>query len=265
MSETIRVLVSGSGKMGRAIADAVEAADGLEPVGVLEKFAESPSFALASGIVLPMTADADAAMNDLQPDVVIDFTNVAWTPIVADAAVRHGVCPVIGTSGLSDGFVQQLASECRERRLGGVVAANFAIGAVLMMHMAKIAARFFDSAEIIELHHDQKVDAPSGTAIGTAQGMIEGRGRAFARNEPEIETIAGSRRAAVDGVTIHSVRLPGLVAHQEVLFGGLGQTLSIRHDTTGREAFMPGILLATREVMHRDYLVVGLDALIGLT
>src|SRR5438477_161765 len=145
-----------------------------------------------------------------------------------------------------------------------VVSGNFAIGAVLMMHMAKVAARFFDEVEIIELHHDQKVDAPSGTAIATAQGMLEARGRPFDRNVPETQTIAGSREAALDGVTMHSVRLRGLVAHQEVLFGGLGQTLSIRHDTTGRDAFMPGILLATREVMNRQTLVVGLDALIGL-
>ena len=265
MSANIRVLVSGSGKMGRAIADALEAADGIELVGVLEKFAVGSTFALTSGHSLPMNADADAAMGDLKPDVVIDFTNVAWTPVVAEAAVKHGVRPVIGTSGLSDAFVSQLSANCRERRLGGVVAANFAVGAVLMMHMAKVAAPFFDSAEIIELHHDQKVDAPSGTAIATAQGMAEARGHSFARNEPEIQTVAGSRTAAVDGITVHSVRLPGLVAHQEVLFGGLGQTLLIRHDTTGREAFMPGILLAARSVMQRTELAVGLDALIGLT
>ncbi|MEX2245747.1 MAG: 4-hydroxy-tetrahydrodipicolinate reductase, partial [Dehalococcoidia bacterium] len=153
---------------------------------------------------------------------------------------------------------------CAERKLGGVVAANFAIGAVLLMHLAKIAAPYFDAAEIIELHHDQKVDAPSGTAIATARGMVEARGRPFGRNVPETETIAGARAAEIDGVTVHSVRLPGLVAHQEVLFGGQGQTLTIRHDTTGRDSFMPGILLAVREVMRREELVVGLEGLIGL-
>ncbi len=265
MSDTIRVLVSGSGKMGRAIAEALEAADGVEPVGILEKFADASTFVLSSGTSLPMTPDADAAMSDLKPNVVIDFTNVAWTPVAAEAAVRHGVRPVIGTSGLSEAFVRDLAEKCAEHKLGGVVAANFAIGAVLMMHFARIAARFFDSAEVIELHHDQKVDAPSGTAIATAQGMAQARGKSFARNEPEVQTVPGSRTASVEGVTVHSVRLPGLVAHQEVLFGGLGQWLSIRHDTTGREAFMPGILLAAREVMNRSELVVGLDALVGLT
>jgi 4-hydroxy-tetrahydrodipicolinate reductase len=182
------------------------------------------------------------------------------------AALPRGVRPVIGTSGLTDEYVDTLARQCAERRVGGVLAANFAIGAVLLMHMAKGASRFFDAAEIIELHHDQKVDAPSGTSIATARGMLEARdGRPFARNVPDATPIAHARDAEIGGITIHSVRLPGLVAHQEVLFGGLGQTLSIRHDTTGRDAFLPGIVLAAREVMRREELVIGLDALVGLT
>lgn len=260
----IRVLVSGSGKMGRTIIDALDATDGIEPVGVVDKLASGTTVALASGGRLPLMNDAGAAISATKPDVVVDFTNAAWTPVLTEAALTRGVRPVIGTTGLPQSYLDELARECRARRLGGVVAANFAIGAVLLMHMAKIASRFFDSAEIIELHHDQKVDAPSGTSIATARGMIEARGRPFERNEPEAQTIAGTRAGAEDGVTIHSVRLPGLVAHQEVLFGGLGQTLSIRHDSMGRESFMPGVILATREVMRLDELVVGLDALVGL-
>jgi 4-hydroxy-tetrahydrodipicolinate reductase len=133
-----------------------------------------------------------------------------------------------------------------------------------MMHMARIASKYFDSAEVIELHHPDKVDAPSGTAITTARGMVEARGKPFERNIPSATPITGARDASIDGVTVHSVRLRGLVAHQEVIFGGLGQTLTIRHDTTGRESFMPGVLLAVREVMQRQELVVGLDHLIGL-
>ena len=250
--------------MGRAILDAVSAADGMEPVGVLEKLAETESLILPSGIEVPMTADEDDAFDEGKPDVVIDFTNAAWTPIVAEAALRRGVRPVIGTSGLSPDFIASLAQRCSEARVGGVVAANFALGGVLMMHMARLAARWFDSAEIIELHHDQKVDAPSGTAVETARGMVEARGRAFERNVPQQETIAHARAAEVGGVTLHSVRLPGLVAHQEVIFGGLGQTLTIRHDSTGRDSFMPGIVLAVREVMRREALVVGLGPLLGL-
>ena len=262
----IRVLVSGSGKMGRTIIDALDAADGIEPVGVVDKLAPATTIGLASGRELPLANDAGAALDATKPDVVIDFTNAAWTPVLTEAALRRGIRPVIGTTGLPKEYVDGLTRECRERKIGGVLAANFAIGAVLLMHMAKIASRFFDAAEIIELHHDQKVDAPSGTAIATAQGMIEARGgRPFTRNEPDAQTIAGTRAGSVDGITIHSVRLPGLVAHQEVLFGGVGQTLSIRHDSTGRDSFMPGIVLATREVMRRDELIVGLDALFGLT
>ena len=127
-----------------------------------------------------------------------------------------------------------------------------------------LASRFFDAAEIIELHHDQKVDARSGTALATANEMVAARGKPFERNVPEKETLAATRAAEVGGISIHSVRLPGLVAHQEVIFGGLGQTLTIRHDTTGRASFIPGVLLATREVMQRKELVRGLEALVGL-
>lgn len=260
----IRVVVSGSGKMGHAILDAVAAAGDMVPVGVVDGLASSDRITLPSGATLPMSADPARAFESWPADVVIDFTNAAWTPTVADAALEHGVRPVIGTSGVSEAYVASLASRCREHKLGGVFAANFAIGAVLLMHMAKIAAPFFDAAEIIELHHDQKVDAPSGTAITTARGMAQARGRPFARNVPESETVAAARAAQIEGVTLHSVRLPGLVAHQEVIFGGEGQTLTIRHDTIGRDSFMPGILLAVREVMRREELVVGLDALIGL-
>jgi 4-hydroxy-tetrahydrodipicolinate reductase len=265
MATPIRVLVSGSGKMGRAIIDAIAADDSVEPVGAVDKLDAADDLPLPGGAHIPLFHDTTTAFAAAKPDVVIDFTNAAWTPIVAQAALDHGTRMVIGTTGLPEAFIAQLGRDCRERKVGAVIAANFALGGILMMHLAKIAARFFDSAEIIELHHDQKVDAPSGTSIATAHAMIEGRdGKPFARNVPETQTIEGSRAAAYDGITIHSVRLPGLVAHQEVLFGGTGQTLSIRHDSIGRDSFMPGILLATREVMRRDDLVIGLDALIGL-
>jgi 4-hydroxy-tetrahydrodipicolinate reductase len=261
----IRVLVSGSGKMGRIIVDTLAATNDCEPVGVVDGLATADSFATEDGAELPLFSDAAKACDATSPDVVIDFTNAAWTPTLTAAAVPRGVRPVIGTSALTQAYIDDLSAACAAQKLGGVVAANFAIGAVLMMHMAKVAARFFDAAEIIELHHDQKVDAPSGTAIATAHGMIAGReGKPFERNVPSSQPIPGARAAEVDGVTIHSVRLPGLVAHQEVLFGGLGQTLSIRHDTTGRDSFMPGVLLAVREVMHRSALVVGIEALVGL-
>jgi 4-hydroxy-tetrahydrodipicolinate reductase len=133
-----------------------------------------------------------------------------------------------------------------------------------MQHMAQLAARFFESAEIIELHHEGKIDAPSGTAIATARAMGKGHGKPFTVPQTQRETVPGTRGGAVEGVTIHSVRLPGLIAHQEVIFGGPGETLRIRQDTVHRESYMPGVLMAVREVMNRKELVVGLDRLLGL-
>ncbi len=250
--------------MGREVLAGVAAAEDMEPVGVLEKFSEESEFPLPDGGAVPMSADPAALLDRVQADVVIDFTNLDWTPLVARAALDRSVRLVIGTSGLPEDWMAELEAECRQRELGAVVAANFAIGAVLMTYMAKVAGRFFDAAEIIELHHDQKVDAPSGTALATANEMVAARGKPFERNVPEKETLAATRAAEVGGISIHSVRLPGLVAHQEVIFGGLGQTLTIRHDTTGRASFIPGVLLATREVMQRKELVRGLEALVGL-
>jgi 4-hydroxy-tetrahydrodipicolinate reductase len=265
MSDPIRVLISGGGKMGRAIADGLDAEPSLDPVAVVDKLATAAACDLPSGRSIPVHTDAAVALDASRPDVVVDFTNAAWTPGLVRAALERGVRPVIGTTGLPPAFVDELAGECRGRRLGAVLAANFAIGAVLLMHMAAIASRFFDAAEIIELHHDQKVDAPSGTAIATARAMTAARaGRPFHRNVPQQESLPGTRTGAVDGVTVHSVRLPGLFAHQEVIFGGQGQTLTLRHDTSGRDCYLPGIVLACREVMRRQELVVGLDALVGL-
>jgi 4-hydroxy-tetrahydrodipicolinate reductase len=260
----VRVLMSGAGKMGRTLLEGMAAEADLDFVGVVDRMAHGESLTLSSGAVLPLYDDAGAAIDATRPDVIVDFTNAAWTPILADAAIDRGVRLVIGTTGLSQEWTDRLAQRCAERKLGAVLAANFALGAVLMMHMAKTAAPFFESAEIIELHHDQKVDAPSGTSIATARGMIEARGgRPFSRNEPEATPVEGTRKGSVDGITVHSVRLPGFVAHQEVIFGATGQTLTIRHDSN-RESYIPGVLLAVREVMSRDGLVMELDRLIGL-
>lgn len=246
--------------MGRQVAGAVTAADGMSPVAYVDGLATSP---VIDG--LPVFTDAAACFADTPADVVIDFTNAAWTPVLAPAALAAGVRLVVGTTGLPQAFMESLAADAAARKVGAVVASNFAIGAVLMMHFARQAARFFDNAEIIELHHDQKVDAPSGTAKTTAELMYNARKDRFVHPPTEKETIPGTRGGELGGIAIHSVRLPGLVAHQEVLFGGLGQTLSIRHDSTGRDSFMPGVLAVTRAVMELDHLVVGLDELFGLT
>ena len=153
---------------------------------------------------------------------------------------------------------------CREYGVGGVIAPNFALGAVLMIHMSKIASRYFDYAEVIERHHETKIDAPSGTAIATAEDMVKARGKPFELSVTQKENLPGSRGAVVDGVAVHSLRPQGSVAHQEVIFGGLGQTLSIRHDTSGRTCYMPGVLMALEAAPKRVGIVFGLDNLLGL-
>ncbi len=261
----IRVLVSGSGQMGREVLAAVCREEGLDPVGVVDLFAKGDSVPLPDGSgAVPFGADAIGIIKETRPDLAIDFTNAEWTPRLADAALPAGVRLVIGTTGLADAFLKSLEEECRRLKLGAVVAPNFAIGGVLMQHISALAARYYDHAEIIELHHDGKADAPSGTSIATARGMAARRDRPFVRPPTEKETLPGTRGAEVEGITIHSVRLPGLVAHQEVIFGGTGETLRIRHDSTGRESFMPGVILAIHHVMKHAGLVVGLEQLIDL-
>jgi 4-hydroxy-tetrahydrodipicolinate reductase len=214
--------------------------------------------------LVPFGADPAALFARTRPEVVVDFTNAEHTPSVAREALEAGARLVIGTSGLSEAFLRELDGECRERKLGAVAASNFALGAVVMAYLSKIAARYFDHAELIEMHHESKADAPSGTAIATARKMAEGRDTPLQRAPTQRETIEGTRGAAVEGVTVHSVRLPGLVAHQEVVFGGPGETLTIRHDSTSRESFMPGVILAIKDVMNREQLVVGLETLLGI-
>lgn len=255
----LSVVISGTGRMGREVAAAVLAEPGMTPVAYIDGLAERGAL---DGI--PIFREAGVGLDEAKPHVVVDFTNAAWTPVIAKAALERGIPMVIGTTGLSAEFMAWLEAEARGRGVGVVVAANFAISAVLMMHFAKQAARFFDYAEVIELHHEGKVDSPSGTAKATAEGMLAARGRPFEHRRPETETVPGARGAEIGGVAIHAVRLPGLVAHQEVLFGGPGQLLTIRQDSTGRNSFMPGVLLAIREVLERKELVVGLEQLLGL-
>lgn len=258
----VRVVVSGSGNMGSQVLAALEEAEGLEPVGVVEPILESnTNLDMTDLLVL---SDPNEMFAQTNPDVVVDFTNAAFTPTLIEACLAHEVRPVIGTSGQADDFIGSLRNQLDAVSLGGVIAPNFALGAVILMHLAKIAAPHFDAVEVTELHHDGKVDSPSGTAIATAQLMREARGRDFSYRTSDLEALPGARGAELGGVGLHSVRLPGLVAHQEVIFGGKGQTLTLRHDSTGRDSFMPGVVLAVREVMQCEGLVYGLDTLIGL-
>jgi 4-hydroxy-tetrahydrodipicolinate reductase len=209
------------------------------------------------------------ALSDLGAHVVVDFT-------IAEA-VRHnvphyavqGIHAVIGTSGLSDDDLKEIATRFEGTGANAIVEANFAIGAVLLMHFSRLAAPHMEGVEVIELHHDAKRDAPSGTAVRTAALIADARRAAGSGPLPPDPTtdvvLSGARGAeGPDGVRVHSVRLPGLVAHQEVIFGAPGQSLSIRHDSYDRRSFMPGVLLAVRSVADRPGLTVGLEALLGL-
>jgi 4-hydroxy-tetrahydrodipicolinate reductase len=209
------------------------------------------------------------ALSDLGAEVVVDFTVAEAVRHNAAHYARQGIHAVIGTSGLSEGDVAEIGARFAESAANVVVAANFAVGAVLLMHLCRIAAPHMEGVEIIELHHDAKRDAPSGTALHTAAGIASARqGAGCAPLPPDPTTdvvLAGARGAeAAAGIRVHSVRLPGLVAHEEVIFGAPGQSLSIRHDSYDRRSFMPGVLLAVRAVGDRPGLTVGLEALLGL-
>jgi 4-hydroxy-tetrahydrodipicolinate reductase len=260
----IKVLASGSGKMGREVLAAVAREQGMQPVGCVDGLTRDEIISVPGYEVVPLGHEAAAMIKRLRPDVIVDFTNAAWTPQVSEAALQAGVRLVVGTTGLPPAFVEGLRKECAKRKLGAVVAPNFALGAVLMQFMARLAARHYSHAEIIEMHHAAKADAPSGTSIATARGMAEARGQPFISSPAEKETVRGTRGGEQNGIAIHSVRLPGLVAHQQVIFSSPGEILTIKHDTLDRESFMPGVVMAVREVMALDHLVYGLDSLMGL-
>jgi 4-hydroxy-tetrahydrodipicolinate reductase len=262
LMDKIKVVVSGSGFMGREVLGAVFRESDLEPVGVIEKFANGDSVSLPDGARVPMSADPVALIAQTQPRVVVDFSNAAWTPLVAKAALAHGASMVIGTTGLSEAFVRELEQASREKGIGSFIAPNFALGAIVATHLAKIASRYFDYAEIVESHQEKKLDAPSGTAVMMAREMVAARGKPFEHTMPEKNTLEGARGSDYEGVAIHSQRMPGFVAHHEITFGGTGQSLRIRHDSNGRDSFIPGVLLAVREVIGRKELVVGLDKLL---
>jgi 4-hydroxy-tetrahydrodipicolinate reductase len=245
----MRVAVLGaSGRMGSAACAAIEAADGLELVARVGS---------ADPLTTLTDAGAEVAVDLTRPDAVLG--NVAF-------CVEHGVHVVVGTSG-----VDQHLDEIRDLldvapAVGVAVVANFAIGAVLMMRFAAQAAPYFESVEVVELHHPDKADAPSGTARRTAALVAEARRAAALPAQPDATRTAldGARGAVVDGVPVHSVRLRGLVAHQEVLLGTAGETLTLRHDSYDRASFMPGVLLAVRQVASRPGLTVGLEPFLGL-
>jgi len=252
----IRVGVLGAGgRMGREVCRAIADADDLDLVAGVDP--QHVDLDVAGVRVVPSLdgltqGDVRVAVDFTHPTSVLP--NVRW-------CLGEGIHTVVGTTGVTRAVLEELRGLADSGDANCFVAPNFALGAVLLMRFATEAARYFDAAEVIELHHDGKADAPSGTAIATARAI--GAARSGAWSPPEaIGEFAGARGVDVDGVQVHAVRLPGLLAHQEVLFGGAGQVLSVRHDTMDRSAFLPGVLMAIRAVGDRPGLTVGLDALL---
>jgi 4-hydroxy-tetrahydrodipicolinate reductase len=237
--------------MGREVRRAVASADDLDLVAAVDP-EHGDDAEIAATIDALADADADVAVDFTHPSAVMD--NIRW-------CLGHGVHMVVGTTGLSSENLDEIRALAGAGNANCVVAPNFALGAVLLVRFAAEAARFFDAAEVIELHHDGKADAPSGTAVATARAIDTARAGEWSAPDA-IGVDPGSRGAVVEGIRVHAVRLPGLVAHQEVLFGGPGQVLTLRHDALDRAAFMPGVLLAIRSVVDRPGLTVGLDALL---
>jgi 4-hydroxy-tetrahydrodipicolinate reductase len=260
----IRVAVAGArGRVGREIVRAVDDAPDLALVGGLSRVLGA-SVGRAGGESLALDADASTLIREKRPQVLVDFTLPDAALPIARTALAAGVATIVGTSGLGTVQCAELGALADEAGVAVAVVPNFAVGAVLLMHFARLASRYFDAAEIVELHHDGKADAPSGTALATAEAMARARGEPFTADRTTKHTLEGVRGGSVDGVRVHSVRLPGLVGHQEVLFGGPGQVLTLRHDVTSREAYVPGVLLAVRAILGRRGLIYGLDPLLGL-
>lgn len=263
---SIRVVVHGAlGRMGREVLSALCWDGELEAVGAVDLKAARDRLPLPDGSgEIPLSPDLEQILASSYPDVMVDFTIREATMPAVRLAAKRGVNLVIGTTGLSSADVEEIERLCREGDVGAVVAPNFSLGAVLMIHMAKVVARYFDYAEVVEMHHEGKADAPSGTALATARAMVQARGKPFNYPVLEKENLASTRGGQVEGVGVHSVRLPGLLAHQEVILGAPGQTLTIRHDSISRESFMPGVIMAIKQVVRVKGLVYGLETLLGL-
>jgi len=259
----IRILVTGAcGKMGREVVKAVTAAGGMAVAAAVDRVCVGEDIGALAGAGapgVPVSADLAEALGR-GVDVMVDFTIPAEVMGNLRVAVPRGVAAVVGTTGLTAANLDELRAMSARSGSPVFIAPNFAIGAVLMMQFAQQAARYFDYAEVIELHHEKKLDAPSGTALRTAE-LMQAAAAGRLAEEAAAEQGEQSRGLPVGNIRVHAVRLPGLVAGQEVIFGGLGQTLTLRHDTVSRESFMPGVLLAIRKVRALTGVVVGLESI----
>jgi len=259
-----KVLVNGAcGRMGQEVVKLLARTEDLELVAATDKVDVGEDVHQILGLSEPtvkIESDLEVAIEDKSIDVIVDFTTPQVVIENIKLGMQAGIDMVVGTTGITEVDIEKIEELAKANDTNIIIAPNFAIGAILMMEFSKIAAKYLNQVEIIELHHDQKLDAPSGTAIKTAELINQIR-----ENEENdldvIEKIPGARGGEEEGLNIHSVRLPGLVAHQEVIFGGEGQTLKIRHDSINRRSFMPGVKLAIDKLEEIDGVVYGLDNL----
>jgi 4-hydroxy-tetrahydrodipicolinate reductase len=243
---SINILINGAfGRMGQATIAAITAHPGFELVGQTGR-----------------EYDLKKAIKDSQAQVVIDFTHPDAIFANASAIIEAGVHPVIGTTGLTENQIQTLQEKCARLQLGGIIAPNFSLGAVLMMKYAKEIVKYMPHVEIIEMHHDAKAESPSGTALRSAEILSQAMPSVNQPAKPSREIVKGARGAMHHQIPIHAVRLPGFLAHQQIIFSNIGETLTLRHDAIDRQCFMPGVFLACEKVMALDRLVYGLDEIL---
>ena len=260
----IKVAICGAaGRMGREVLKTVVNAEDMELCAAIDLHqVGSDAGVLLNGTNLgvKITSDLSESLTVSGAEVMVDFTDTRSVGANVLTALKAGVRPVVGATGMSEEEFATITQMVEHMRLGCIIAPNFTVGALLMIKFAAEAAKYFPHVEIIERHHDQKLDAPSGTSIKTAEQILAQRGDFQQGLSTEEEKISGVRGGLLPGgLRIHSVRLPGYVANQEVIFGGTGQVLTIKHDTTSRESFMPGVLVAIRAVMHKNELIYGLE------
>lgn len=260
---TINVAVHGAaGRVGHEVLLAISDATDMNLTVAIDRV---PRDLVASlPLDVPYYTDVGAALEAHASDVIVDFSLAAATISMVPQALSLGVRPVIGTTGFTDEQVDQIRKLCSQHRLGGFLAPNFTIGAVLLGRLAALAAPYFDYVDVGEEHHEMKVDAPSGTALSIARAIHEAHPQRFAHNDPEREPLEGTRGGDYEGISIHAARMQGRMAHHQVTFGGPGQTLTLRHDTNNRECYIPGVLMAVRKVKQLRSLTIGLDKLMGL-
>jgi 4-hydroxy-tetrahydrodipicolinate reductase len=258
----IKVVISGiTGKMGVEAVAAVSREYGLKLAGGTCASDRGPSLATAKGDV-PLSTDLDSLLEQTQPDVLVDFTNAAVGMDAAAKAAARKINIVMGASGFSEDQLKQLDAMANDSGVGIIVAPNFALGAVILKKLAEQAAPYFDYVDIIESHHEAKIDSPSGFALALMRSL--GEKKQFTRNLPEKENLPNTRGGEHNGISVHSIRMPGKSAHHEVIFGAAGQTVTLRHDTLDRSCYMPGVVRCIRDVVTRPGLVIGLENALGL-